>query len=63
MAIHLDLSQLNVVISIFGFWIAAFGFISVKFKSHWYLGEARTSASLSHFTNTSHRLPVLRVLT
>ena len=44
MAIHLDVSQLNTVIAIFGFFIAAFGFISVKFKNHWYLGEARTSS-------------------
>jgi sodium/hydrogen antiporter len=41
-SIHLDVSQLNTVIAIFGFFIAAFGFISVKLKNHWYLGEART---------------------
>ena len=40
MAIHLDVSQLNTVIAIFGFLIAAFGVISVKLKNHWYLGEA-----------------------
>jgi sodium/hydrogen antiporter len=40
MAIHLDLSTLNVVISILGFFILAFGAISIKIKQTWYLGEA-----------------------
>lgn len=40
MAIRLDPSTLNVVISILGFFILAFGAISVKIKQTWYLGEA-----------------------
>lgn len=40
MAIHLDPSTLNVVISILGFFILAFGAISIKIKQTWYLGEA-----------------------
>lgn len=40
MAIELDPSTLNVVISILGFFIFTYGAISVKIKSVWYLGEA-----------------------
>jgi len=40
MAIELDVSELNIVISIFGFFILAYGAISVKIKQRWYLGEA-----------------------
>ena len=38
--IVLDMSELNVVIAIFGFFILTYGFISVKIKTAWYLGEA-----------------------
>ncbi|KAK5945677.1 hypothetical protein PMZ80_002883 [Knufia obscura] len=38
--IVLGMSELNVVIAIFGFFILAYGFISVKIKTAWYLGEA-----------------------
>ena len=49
MAIHLDVSQLNIVIAILGFFVAAFGIISVKFKNHWFLGEAcKSDSSLLH---------------
>jgi hypothetical protein len=37
----LDLSELNIVIAIFGAFIVAYGFFSVKIKQVWYLGEAR----------------------
>jgi sodium/hydrogen antiporter len=40
MAIEVDLSTLNVVITILGFFILAYGAISVKIKNVWYLGEA-----------------------
>ena len=40
MAIHTDTSTLNVVISILGFFILAYGAISIKIKQVWYLGEA-----------------------
>lgn len=40
MAIHIDPSTLNVVISILGFFILAYGAISIKIKQVWYLGEA-----------------------
>lgn len=40
MAIETETSTLNVVISILGFFILAFGFISIKIKQVWYLGEA-----------------------
>jgi sodium/hydrogen antiporter len=40
MAIHVDPSTLNVVISILGFFILAYGAISIKIKQVWYLGEA-----------------------
>lgn len=36
----LDVSELNIVIAILGTFIVAFGFISVKIKQVWYLGEA-----------------------
>ncbi|KAF9693256.1 hypothetical protein EKO04_008945 [Ascochyta lentis] len=36
----LDLSELNIVIAILGAFIIAYGFISVKIKHVWYLGEA-----------------------
>jgi sodium/hydrogen antiporter len=40
MAIEIGTSTLNVVISILGFFILAYGAISVKIKQKWYLGEA-----------------------
>jgi len=36
----LDVSQLNVVIAILGAFILLYGFIAVKIKTAWYLGEA-----------------------
>lgn len=36
----LDVSELNIVIAVLGTFIVAFGFISVKIKQVWYLGEA-----------------------
>lgn len=41
----LDPSELNLVIAVLGTFILAYGFISVKIKAVWYLGEARTSIS------------------
>jgi len=38
--IVLDMSELNVVIAIFGFFILTYGIISSKIKTAWYLGEA-----------------------
>jgi len=35
-----DLSELNIVISVLGAFIVAYGFFSVKIKQVWYLGEA-----------------------
>ncbi|ORY08038.1 Na(+)/H(+) antiporter 1 [Clohesyomyces aquaticus] len=36
----LDISELNIVISVLGAFILAYGFFSVKIKQVWYLGEA-----------------------
>ncbi|KAF2836613.1 Na(+)/H(+) antiporter 1 [Patellaria atrata CBS 101060] len=36
----LDVSELNIVIAVLGAFIIAYGFISVKIKQVWYLGEA-----------------------
>ncbi|KAI3552896.1 hypothetical protein CABS01_06344 [Colletotrichum abscissum] len=36
----LDVSELNIVLGVFGLYILAYGIISVKIKSKWYLGEA-----------------------
>ncbi|KAH7030590.1 Sodium/hydrogen exchanger family-domain-containing protein [Microdochium trichocladiopsis] len=36
----LDIIELNTVISVFGAFIVLFGFLSVKLKRQWYLGEA-----------------------
>jgi hypothetical protein len=36
----LDVSELNIVIAILGAFIICYGFISVKIKQVWYLGEA-----------------------
>ncbi|OJJ30475.1 hypothetical protein ASPWEDRAFT_46076 [Aspergillus wentii DTO 134E9] len=36
----LDVSSLNVVISVLGLYILLFGFISLKIKQKWYIGEA-----------------------
>ncbi|KAJ5159262.1 Cation/H+ exchanger [Penicillium coprophilum] len=36
----LDLSRVNVVLSLLGIYILIFGFIAVKIKQRWYLGEA-----------------------
>lgn len=38
--IVLDMSELNVVVAIFGFFVLTYGIISVKIKNAWYLGEA-----------------------
>lgn len=38
--IVLGMSELNVVIAIFGFFVLTYGIISVKIKNAWYLGEA-----------------------
>lgn len=39
----LNVSELNIVISVLGAFLAAYGIISVKIKQTWYLGEARKS--------------------
>ena len=39
----LDVSDLNVTISILGAFIVLFGLFSIKIKRSWYLGEARAS--------------------
>ncbi|KAK1637830.1 Cation/H+ exchanger [Colletotrichum phormii] len=36
----LDVSELNIVLGVLGLYILAYGIISVKIKSKWYLGEA-----------------------
>ncbi|KAJ4349575.1 uncharacterized protein N0V89_008191 [Didymosphaeria variabile] len=36
----LDLSELNIVIAVLGTFIVCYGFISIKIKQVWYLGEA-----------------------
>ncbi|KAL5371089.1 hypothetical protein DPSP01_014498 [Paraphaeosphaeria sporulosa] len=36
----LDVSELNIVIAVLGAFIVAYGFISIKIKQVWYLGEA-----------------------
>ena len=36
----LDLSNLNVILSVLGLFIVVYGFLSVKIKQRWYLGEA-----------------------
>jgi NhaP-type Na+/H+ or K+/H+ antiporter len=36
----LDVSELNIILSILGAFILLFGFISIKIKAKWYLGEA-----------------------
>ncbi|KAK8124094.1 Sodium/hydrogen exchanger family protein [Apiospora kogelbergensis] len=36
----LDVSELNIVISVFGTFIILYGFVSVKIKQVWFLGEA-----------------------
>jgi len=36
----LDVSELNIVIAVLGAFIILYGFISVKIKQVWYLGEA-----------------------
>ena len=38
----LDVSELNVVLAILGAFILLYGFISIKIKQRWYLGEACT---------------------
>ena len=37
----LDVSELNIVIAVLGTFTVAYGFLSVKIKQAWYLGEAR----------------------
>lgn len=37
---NLDVSELNIVIAVLGAFIVCYGFISVKIKQVWYLGEA-----------------------
>lgn len=39
----LNISELNIVLSVLGAFILLFGFISVKIKDKWLLGEARMS--------------------
>jgi hypothetical protein len=36
----LDVSELNIVVAILGAFIICYGFLSVKIKQVWYLGEA-----------------------
>ncbi len=36
----LDVSELNIVLAILGTFIVLYGWISVKIKAQWYLGEA-----------------------
>lgn len=36
----LDVSELNTVIAVLGAFIIGYGFLSVKLKQAWYLGEA-----------------------
>lgn len=43
----LDVSELNIVLSILGTFIIFYGIISVKIKQVWYLGEASKYSSLS----------------
>ncbi|KJZ74361.1 hypothetical protein HIM_06171 [Hirsutella minnesotensis 3608] len=40
----LDVSELNIVLSVLGAFIVLYGIISVKIKQRWYLGEAWNSA-------------------
>lgn len=44
----LDVSDLNVTISILGAFIVLFGLFSIKIKRSWYLGEARASHHSIH---------------
>lgn len=37
---NLDVSELNIVLGVFGTFILLYGIISVKIKSKWFLGEA-----------------------
>jgi len=39
---NLDVSELNIVLGVLGAFILLYGIISVKIKSAWFLGEART---------------------
>lgn len=38
---NLDVSELNIVLSVLGAFILLYGIISVLIKSRWFLGEAR----------------------
>jgi hypothetical protein len=51
----LDVSELNIVIAVVGFFILSYGFLSVKIKQVWYLGEARKCPR--------HRRPALLTVT
>lgn len=43
----LDVSELNIVLSILGTFIILYGIISVKIKQVWYFGEACTCSHAS----------------
>ena len=47
----LDVSELNVVVAILGTFIICYGFLSVKIKQVWYLGEACKSTVLDGSRN------------
>ncbi|KXH32663.1 hypothetical protein CSIM01_08028 [Colletotrichum simmondsii] len=42
----LDVSELNIVLGVLGLYILAYGIISVKIKSKWYLGEALPAVAI-----------------
>ncbi|KAM4058825.1 sodium/hydrogen exchanger family protein [Hirsutella rhossiliensis] len=43
---NLDISELNIVLSVLGIFIVLYGIISVKIKQKWYLGEALPAVAL-----------------
>ena len=45
----LDVSELNIVLSILGAFTVLYGLISVKMKQKWYMGEARKFPSVFFF--------------
>ena len=51
----LDASELNIVFGVLGGFIILYGFISIKIKSHWYLGEARMSHPRRNYTDEQSR--------
>ena len=46
----LDVSELNIVLSILGAFTVLYGLISVKMKQKWYMGEARKFPSVFFLT-------------